>query len=53
MDKGSQTEKVKRTQSDYSLAFKLLVVSEQEQGELSNKQTQKKSILLLRNQLNN
>lgn len=38
-----QTEhKKKRSQQDYSLAFKLQVVSEVEKGELSYKQAQKK-----------
>ena len=35
-------QKQKRTQRDYSLAFKLQVVSEVEKGELSYKQAQKK-----------
>lgn len=39
----NQTEhKKKRSQRDYSLAFKLQVVSEVEKGELSYKQAQKK-----------
>jgi len=36
------TEKKKRSQRDYSLAFKLQVVSEVEKGEVSYKQAQKK-----------
>jgi len=39
----NQTEhKKKRSQRDYSLAFKLQVISEVEKGELSYKQAQKK-----------
>lgn len=37
-----ETQKKRRSQRDYSLAFKLQVVSEVERGELSYKQAQKK-----------
>ena len=37
-----EEQKKKRSQRDYSLAFKLQVVSEVEKGELSYKQAQKK-----------
>lgn len=40
--KKQQEQKKKRSQRDYSLAFKLQVVSEVEKGELSYKQAQKK-----------
>jgi len=37
-----QMQEIRRSQRDYSLAFKLQVVSEVEKGELSYKQAQKK-----------
>ena len=40
--KKQEEQKKKRSQRDYSLAFKLQVVSEVEKGELSYKQAQKK-----------
>ena len=40
--KKQEEQKKKRSQRDYSLAFKLQVVSEVEKGELSYKQSQKK-----------
>ena len=42
MDKSSDQPYGKRTQKDYSLAFKLQVVDEVEKGELTWKQSQKK-----------
>ena len=42
MDEKQQTEKVKRTQRDYTLAFKLMVVDEVEKGLLSYRQAQVK-----------
>jgi len=42
MEGQGKTEGVKRTQGDYSLAFKLGVVAEVEQGELTYKEAQRK-----------
>jgi transposase-like protein len=42
MDEKQKTEKVKRTQKDYTLAFKLMVVDEVEKGFLSYRQAQVK-----------
>lgn len=42
MDSEQRVEKLKRTQKDYSLAFKLQVVNEVEKGLLTYKQSQKK-----------
>ena len=38
----SELQRIRRSQSDYSLAFKLQVVTEVEKGELTYKQAQKK-----------
>ncbi len=40
--KSKEQTKVKRTQRDYNLGFKLAVISEVEKGELTYKQAQKK-----------
>jgi transposase-like protein len=42
MEGREESQRVKRTQRDYSLAFKLGVVDEVEQGELTYKQAQRK-----------
>jgi transposase len=42
MDGQSTSQRVKRTQRDYSLAFKLRVILEVEKGELTWKQAQRK-----------
>ena len=42
MDGEQENRKSKRTQKDYSLAFKLMVVDEVEKGHLSYRQAQKK-----------
>lgn len=42
MEKQEQSENCKRTQKDYSLAFKMEVVAEVERGELTYKKSQRK-----------
>jgi transposase-like protein len=42
MEEQGETQVVKRTQRDYSLAFKLMVVEEVERGDLTYIQSQKK-----------
>ena len=42
MERPGENRVVKRTQRDYSLAFKIQVISEVEKGELTYKQVQRK-----------